>query len=253
MKRCHRPRALCALILPAVIRHLHCLLAGPVHPPHYNRNKHWTRTLRIVNRTLGRAAIRAGLIFSKRMGLSPLPLNSTRVRQSALWSSAIQLHLLAVQLALGQENWGTLIKTIALQGCGFVTGYAVNFSGSFGQMNPRCDTETTQWVAQIRKFKPQAVIIEMGWWDAQEHLINGTVESLADPSYDSMIYLRILNLIQQLSTASTAPTFFLSVPWMKPVAWPNGQVNPTRSASWLMVKSTHSYVAPPRHRAGCIS
>jgi SGNH domain (fused to AT3 domains) len=134
---------------------------------------------------------------------------------------------MAQQMAMGDENFGTLIKIGALLGCGFVTGYEIDSTGrQFSDENAHCNTEVASWVAQERTFKPQAVLVEMGWWDSQQHLINGDVESLADPSYDAMVMQSVLNLIKDLRTASSAPIFFLSVPWMDPPAWPNGQPNP---------------------------
>ncbi len=130
------------------------------------------------------------------------------------------------QLSIDEQNWGTNIKNAALLGCGFVTGYEANSTGQFGDEDPHCTTEAASWVAQERQFKPQAVLVEMGWWDSQQHLIDGNIESLADPSYDAMVMQSIQNLINNLRTASRAPIFFLSVPWMSPPTWSNGHENP---------------------------
>ncbi len=86
----------------------------------------------------------------------------------------------------------------------------------------------------------------MGWWDSLRHLINGKVESLAEPRYDSMVEQRIVDLIHGIRSASAAPIYFLSVPWMDPPAQPNGQQEPGASAAShdkinsLIEAATHS-------------
>ena len=82
------------------------------------------------------------------------------------------------------------------------------------------------WVADDRQFKAQAVVVEMGWWDSQPHLINGATETLGQPSYDALVSQDIVSFIQHLRTVSNVPIYFLSVPWMSPSLWPNGQEDP---------------------------
>ena len=140
---------------------------------------------------------------------------------------------MGTEMAIHQQNWGTLIDDRALLGCGFVTGYDLNFTGKrFSPMNPTCSQEASQWIAAAQTFKPQAIVVELGWWDSQEHMINGNVAVLGQPAYDSLVEEGILNLIHQLRTVSVAPIYFLSVPWMDPPAFPNGQPNPAASAAF---------------------
>ncbi len=138
---------------------------------------------------------------------------------------------MGIQMGMNETNWGTLVDTKADLGCGFVTGYERNPTGNgFAAGNPACNQALATWVADERQLKPDAVLVEMGWWDSQPHLINGTIESLGQPGYDAMVSQDIVNFIQQLRTASNAPIFFLSVPWMNP-QWPNGQENPAATAA----------------------
>jgi hypothetical protein len=138
---------------------------------------------------------------------------------------------MAIQMSLHQEDWGTLVDDGSLIGCGFVTGHSVDYLGTWVPMNPHCDHEAATWTAAARSFKPQAVVVEMGWWDSLRHLINGHVESLAEPRYDSMVEQQIVDLIRGIRSASSAPMYFLSVPWMDPPALPNGQEEPGASAA----------------------
>jgi SGNH domain (fused to AT3 domains) len=138
---------------------------------------------------------------------------------------------MGIQMALGQEKWGALMDDQAINGCGFVTGYPLEHLGSFAPMNPHCDQEVSVWTADARQFKPQAIVVELGWWDSYQHMINGQVESLSQPQYDTLVEQHILSLIQGIRSASSAPLFFLSVPWMNPPALPSGQQEPAASAA----------------------
>jgi GDSL-like Lipase/Acylhydrolase family len=139
---------------------------------------------------------------------------------------------MGIQMAINQQNYGTLIDTEAYLGCGFVTGYERNFTGAgFASSPPECDQATTNWAAAERQFKAQAVVVELGWWDSEPHLVNGTTQSLGEPSYDALVSQGITSLIQQLRAKSNVPIYFLSVPWMSPAPWPNGQQNPGATAA----------------------
>jgi hypothetical protein len=137
---------------------------------------------------------------------------------------------MALQLAPNEEDWGTLVESDAIFGCGFVTGYDTNFAGPFAPMNPSCSNEAAAWAADVRIFGPQAIVVEMGWWDSVPHMINGKVSFLTQPKYDSLVESRILGLIRSLRTVTAAPIYFLSVPWMQPPALSNGQPRPDASA-----------------------
>ena len=138
---------------------------------------------------------------------------------------------MGIQMSLDQEDWGTIIDDAGLNGCGFVTGYDVTFEGSVTPMNPLCNSEAAIWTSDVRSFEPQAIVVEMGWWDSFRHTINGNVSFLTQPQYDSLVEQRILGLIHSLRAVSAAPIYFLSVPWMQPPALPNGRPEPAASTA----------------------
>jgi hypothetical protein len=153
---------------------------------------------------------------------------------------------MGIEMAIGQANWGTTVDNEALNGCGFVTGYSVYVHGSYNSMDAECDNEVGAWVADVHHFKPQAIIVEMGWWDSHQRLINGNVSDLAQPQYDSLVEQRIVALVASFRSVSAAPIYFLSVPWMQPPALPNGQTDPAASPAYhdeinsLIREATHS-------------
>ena len=138
-------------------------------------------------------------------------------------------------MSFGQEDWGTIVDNVAVLGCGFVVGYDVEHRNPyvpnrrFSPLDPQCDNEVADWTSDVRSFGPQAIVVEMGWWDSIPHMINGKVSSLGQPHYDSLVEQKILDLIQNMRTVSTAPIYFLSVPWMQPKPMPNGRPEPAAS------------------------
>ncbi len=138
---------------------------------------------------------------------------------------------MGIEMAWHEQNWGALVDDAALNGCGFITGGRLDVTGSFVAINSHCNTEGAQWVADVKSFKPQAIVIEMGWWDSQEHQVNGAVASLGQSGYDSELQQQMVGLVHLLQGATAAPIFLLSVPWMDPPAWPNGQTDPGASAA----------------------
>jgi|HubBroStandDraft_6_1064221.scaffolds.fasta_scaffold70266_2 hypothetical protein len=138
---------------------------------------------------------------------------------------------MGIQMALHEANWGTIIDDAALNGCGFVNAYRVEYQGSLVAVNPHCDNEATVWSGDVTSFRPQAIVIELGWWDSFAHQINGATASLGQPQYDALVEQQIVGLIHVIRSVSAAPIYFLSVPWMQPQVLPNGQQDPAASAS----------------------
>jgi hypothetical protein len=138
---------------------------------------------------------------------------------------------MGIQMSLNQENWGTVVDVAGIDGCGFVTGYDVKYMGGFIPMNRACNNDAAVWRFDIRNFRPQAIVVEMGWWDSFQHMINGKASILTQPKYDALVKHQIAGLIHSLRIVSAAPIYFLSVPWMDPPALPNGQPEPAAATA----------------------
>ena len=134
-------------------------------------------------------------------------------------------------MSLNQSNWGTLIDNASLNGCGFITGYSLDVLGQITAMNPRCTNESEYWEKTTHLFRPQAIIIELGWEDSFQHLINGQMTSLNQLSYVQMLEQHVKSLVASLRAVCSTPIYFLSVPWSNPGPLPNGQSEPAASAT----------------------
>jgi peptidoglycan/LPS O-acetylase OafA/YrhL len=129
------------------------------------------------------------------------------------------------QLELHQESYGLEMVNDTLLGCGFIETGEVGTAGSWAEMDPPCYTAAATWRADVASFRPQVVIVEMGWWDSMDHLINGQDVYLGEPSYDSYLVSQMDALVDTVDRDG-AKVVFLSVPWMLPPPWPNGEEMP---------------------------
>jgi peptidoglycan/LPS O-acetylase OafA/YrhL len=132
---------------------------------------------------------------------------------------------LGFQLALNEESYGVVIDNAAMLGCGFIQTGEVGAAGSWSDMDPPCYSADETWARQARSFRPQVVIVEMGWWDSMDHLINDEDVALGEPSFDDYLVARMDALVDAVD-AGGAKVVFLSVPWMLPPPWPNGEEMP---------------------------
>jgi len=132
---------------------------------------------------------------------------------------------LGFELSLNDESYGVVIDNQAMLGCGFIETGEVGTAGSWSDMDPPCYTADETWARAAASFHPQVVIVEMGWWDSMDHLINGQDVYLGEPSYDSYLVAQMDALVDLVDKGG-AKVVFLSVPWMLPPPWPNGEEMP---------------------------
>jgi hypothetical protein len=136
---------------------------------------------------------------------------------------------MGIEMNIDEENWGSVLETNATLGCAFLTGYDIVENNKPEQLNRACSSIVDTWVKENTVFKAQAIVVEMGWWDSQIHVVNGQVVGLMIPSYQNLVRSRIISFVQAMQHGTTLPIYFLSVPWMSPPPWPGGGENP---AAW---------------------
>jgi len=129
---------------------------------------------------------------------------------------------ISFQLDIHQERYGVLLDNSTLQGCGYIeTGLVGAPPSSWANFNSPCYTGFATWKAAAAKFRPQVVLVEMGWWDSMDHLIDGQDMYLGETSFDTMLVRQMVALIDEMDTGG-ARVVLLSVPWMLPPPWPDG-------------------------------
>ncbi|MDA8037774.1 MAG: acyltransferase family protein [Actinomycetota bacterium] len=135
---------------------------------------------------------------------------------------------LGFELGIDEERYGVLLADRGAVGCGFVSRGQVDAFGTFTAQDTTCPGQLDRWRSDARLFGPQAVVVEMGWWDSMDHLWNGRVVHIGQPAFDSYFLDRVRTLVGAVAPRGQ-PVVLLSVPWMSPAPWPNGELPPGAS------------------------
>jgi peptidoglycan/LPS O-acetylase OafA/YrhL len=195
------------------------------------------------------------LTDTKQYGLSPLPPAVAAVEQPE-WLAAHELtwgshsrvifhtcppkkvlligDSLAFSLGLGQmieeHNYGVEVANAAILGCAFHTGGELDVSGMWESPPSGCPDALGQWRRDERVFKPQAVIVELGYRDQFDWRVHGKVIHLGQAAFDASVEAEIERFVQVLGDGQT-PVLFLSVPYADPRPDPDGSPSPAASTA----------------------
>ena len=210
---------------------------------------------------------------TKQYGLSPPPAAVAAVQQPK-WLAAHQLswgshsHVtfhtcppkkvlligdsLAFSLGLGQmieeHRYGVEVANAAILGCAFNTAGEINLSGTWESLPAGCPAALSTWRRDERAFKPQAVIIELGYRDEFDWRSHGKVMHLGQPAFDASVEAQIERYVQVLG-ANDTPILFLSVPFAEPRPQPNGSPSPAASPARHALINSLLRSAAGQHRS----
>jgi len=141
---------------------------------------------------------------------------------------------LAFSLGLGQmieeQPYGVEVANAAILGCSFTTAGEINVSGRWESLPAGCSSALSQWQRDERAFKPQAVIVALGYRDEFDWRSHGKVMHLGQAAFDAAIEKQIQRYVQVLGAGHT-PILFLSVPFAQPRPQPNGSPSPPASGA----------------------
>jgi len=201
----------------------------------------------------GTQVCRVTLTDTKHYGLSPLSPDVAAVQQPQ-WLAAHELSWgshsrvtfhtcppkkvlligdsLAFSLGLGQmieeRNYGVEVANAAILGCSFHTAGELNVSGTWEPPPAGCQDALGQWRRDEQAFKPQAVIVELGYRDEFDWRSHGKDVHLGQSTFDAGVEAEIERYVQVLGAGQT-PILFLSVPFADPRPQPDGSPAPAAS------------------------
>ena len=140
---------------------------------------------------------------------------------------------LAFSLGLGQmieeHHYGVEVANAAILGCAFHTAGEINVSGTWESLPKACPNALAQWEHVERAFKPQAVIVELGYRDEFDWRVNDKAVHIGQPAFDAGVESEIERYVQVLRNGGQTPILFLSVPYANPRPDPNGSPSPAAS------------------------
>jgi peptidoglycan/LPS O-acetylase OafA/YrhL len=141
---------------------------------------------------------------------------------------------LAFSLGLGQmlqeQHYGVEVANAAILGCAFHASGQLNVSGTWQSLPAACPTALRRWQRDERVFKPDVVMVELGYRDEFDWRVNGKVVHLGQPTFDAAVKAQIQRYVQVLGAGHT-PILFLSVPFAQPRPQPDGSPSPAASAA----------------------
>jgi len=198
-------------------------------------------------------ACRVLLKDTRQYGLSP-PSETVAATQQPKWLAAHQLSWssqsritfhacppkkvmligdsLAFSLGLGamieEDHYGVELANAAILGCSFHTSGQINVSGTWQSLPSACPTALSQWQHDERVFKPQAVIVELGYRDQFDWRVHGKIAHLGQTAFDASVKASIERYVQALGGGKT-PILFLSIPYSEPRPQPDGSPSPAAS------------------------
>jgi hypothetical protein len=143
-------------------------------------------------------------------------------------------YTLGVGMMENEQRYGLKLANAAVLGCAFTAQGDLRVSGTWQAQSAGCPTALAQWAKDAQAIHARAVVVELGYRDQFDWRINGKVQHLGQAGFDAYVQKQINQYVKVLG-AGGRKILFLSVPWSKPPANPDG--------------SASAAAAPSRHRA----
>ena len=129
-----------------------------------------------------------------------------------------------IGLAIDEQRFGVELADAAVLGCAFTLHGDVQPRETWEHQPPECATVLGRWTQLERTFRPQVVILSLGYRDMFNWRIDGRIVHLGQPAFDSTVQGAIDSYIQALAMPGVK-ILVLSVPWSRPPASSDGSPN----------------------------
>jgi peptidoglycan/LPS O-acetylase OafA/YrhL len=111
-------------------------------------------------------------------------------------------------------------------GCGFVTAGDVVADGLVYPERQSCAQADQTWSSLSKRMGAQAVVVEMGYWDCFDRIIDGVQVHVGEPAYDRLVVAGIGRFVRLLG-ARGVRIVFLTVPPVDPPPLADGSPQPS--------------------------
>ncbi|HWF54365.1 MAG TPA: acyltransferase family protein [Solirubrobacteraceae bacterium] len=133
-------------------------------------------------------------------------------------------YTIGVGLMENEQRYGLQVDNAAILGCAFDATGEMQISGVWQAQSTGCPDALTTWAADANAVGARAVVVELGYRDQFNWKIDGKVEHLGQTAFDARLQRTIDRYVQVLG-AHGRDVVFLSVPWSKPPANPDGSAS----------------------------
>jgi peptidoglycan/LPS O-acetylase OafA/YrhL len=141
---------------------------------------------------------------------------------------------IALTLGLGliveQRHYGVVVADDAVLGCAYSRlGWDVGRNAFWAAYAP-CRYWPRIFAADVAKVRPDVTLVEMGYWDCADRVVDGRVVHVGEPAYDAYLLGQIELLVRVLG-AGGRPVVFLTIPVTDPAPGPGGVPSPMASSA----------------------
>jgi peptidoglycan/LPS O-acetylase OafA/YrhL len=133
---------------------------------------------------------------------------------------------LGVPMLYDEQKYGVAVANAAILGCAFGVRGEVDVNGTWETPRTTCVNEISTWSSDADRFGADEVIFELGYRDEFNWRWDGTVVHLGEPAFDNYVEARMRQFIKVLGENGKRKLLFLSIPYVKPPALPDGSTAP---------------------------
>jgi peptidoglycan/LPS O-acetylase OafA/YrhL len=133
---------------------------------------------------------------------------------------------LGVPMLYDEQKYGVAVANAAILGCAFGVRGEVDVNGTWEKPRTTCVNEISTWAAEAKRFGANEVIFELGYRDEFNWRWDGKVVHLGEPGFDSYVEARMQQFIKVLGENGKRKLLFMSIPYVKPPAQPDGSTAP---------------------------
>ncbi len=134
-----------------------------------------------------------------------------------------------VPMLYDEQKYGTAVADAAILGCAFAVRGEIDVNGVWEAPPKGCPDEIAKWEADAKKFGADEVIFELGYRDEFNWKWDGKIVHLGEPAFDNYVEARMQRFVKILGENGKRKLLFLSIPFVKPPAQPDGTPAPQGS------------------------
>jgi peptidoglycan/LPS O-acetylase OafA/YrhL len=127
-----------------------------------------------------------------------------------------------------EQRYGVELADAGILGCAFTTAGQLDVSGVWQGQSAGCPDALQTWAQEANTLQAKAVVVELGYRDQFDWRLNGHVMHLGQTAFDANVQRQIDQYVKVLGRGGRQ-ILFLSVPWSRPPAEPNGSPSPAAS------------------------
>ena len=121
---------------------------------------------------------------------------------------------LAMGLGVRSGAWDVQVNNQAVIGCDLDPNSIVNLQSGPGKAAPGCVHWQQTWTAEVQRYEPDVVLIELGRWEVSDRVVNGRWTRIGQPAWDDR-YSQLLRQAVAIVTGHGAKVALCTLPYIQ--------------------------------------